>query len=106
MIDAVFAEVAEWASKPRWSGAGFTRVVSELADLPGHPARAIARQHKAAIEVWFAELLAQAGVREPAARGREIALLMEGALSLMLIHGDRTYAEVAAQAAKRLVKVR
>jgi AcrR family transcriptional regulator len=104
MIDAVFAELAEWAAKPRWSGAGFTRAVSELADLPGHPARQIARQHKAAIGHWFAELLKSVNVRSPVERSREIALLMEGALSLMLIHGDRSYAEAAANAAKRLIK--
>ena len=104
MIDAVFEEMAEWATKPRWSGAGFTRVVSELADLPGHPAREIARRHKATIELWFAELLARAGVRSSIQRGREIALLMEGAMSLMLIHGDPTYAKAAAHAAKQLVK--
>src|SRR6516165_5231078 len=33
MIDSLFSQLAEWASKPRWSGAGFTRVVVELADL-------------------------------------------------------------------------
>jgi len=103
MIDAVFAETAEWAGKPQWSGAGFTRVVSELADLPGHPARAIARRHKALIEVWFAELLEAADVPAAADRAREIALLMEGTLSLMLIHGDKSYALAAARAAKRLV---
>jgi AcrR family transcriptional regulator len=41
-----FTELADWAAKPKWSGGGFTRVVVELADLRGHPARAIARQHK------------------------------------------------------------
>jgi AcrR family transcriptional regulator len=46
MVKALFAELAVWASKPRWSSAGFTRLVVELADLPGHPARAIARRHK------------------------------------------------------------
>jgi hypothetical protein len=30
-------------------------------------------------------------------------LLMEGAIALMLIHGDRSYAEAAARAAKRLM---
>ena len=39
LIDTFFAELAAWASKPRWSGGGFTRVVVELADLRGHPAR-------------------------------------------------------------------
>ena len=33
MIDSLFSQLAEWASKPRWSGTGFTRVVVELADL-------------------------------------------------------------------------
>jgi AcrR family transcriptional regulator len=103
MIDALFAQLTEWAAKPRWSGAGFTRVVAELADLPGHPARTIARRHKAMVERWFGETLARAGVAMPAERGREIALLIEGAMSLMLIHGDRSYAQAAAQAAKRLL---
>jgi hypothetical protein len=36
-------------------------------------------------------------------RARELMLLMEGAMVLMLIHGDRKYIDEAAQAAKRLV---
>jgi hypothetical protein len=75
----------------------------ELADLPGHPARAVARQHKAAIERLLAEALAKAGVEASAERAREVALLMEGAMVLMLLHGDRAYAMAAATAAKRLV---
>ena len=43
MIDSCFSQLADWASRPHWAGAGFTRVVVELADLRGHPARAIAR---------------------------------------------------------------
>lgn len=104
MIDSCFAQLADWAAKPRWSGAGFTRVVVELADLRGHPARTIARRHKAAVEAWFAARLAMAKVSSPRERAREITLLMEGAMMLMLIHGDRSYAEAAARAAKRLVR--
>ena len=33
----------------------------------------------------------------------QIMLLLEGAIGLMLVHGDRRYAEVAAGAAKALV---
>ena len=50
LIDSFFTELADGAAKPKWSGGGFTRVVVELADLRGHPARAIARQHKTAVE--------------------------------------------------------
>jgi AcrR family transcriptional regulator len=104
MIDSLFSQIADWAAKPRWSGAGFTRVVVELADLRGHPARGIARRHKAAVEVWFADRLARAKVSSPRERAREVILLTEGAMMLMLIHGDRSYAEAAARAAKRLVR--
>ena len=100
LIDTFFAELAEWASKPRWSGGGFTRVVVELADLRGHPAGTIARRHKAAVEAWIAEGLAAARV----ASAREVMLLMEGAMLLMLVHGDRDYARSAATAAKALVR--
>ena len=67
----------------------------ELADLPGHPARAVAHQHKAALEGYIAEILEDADVASPHDRAREIWLLAEGAMVLMLIHGDRRYADAA-----------
>ena len=103
-IESYFGELADWAAKPRWSGGGFTRVVVELADLRGHPARQIARKHKTEVEKWLADSLRAARVRSPSERAREIMLLTEGAMVLMLIHGDRSYAKAAARAAKRLVR--
>ena len=103
MVTILFAELARWSAKPGWTGAGFTRLAMELADLPGHPARAIAKRHKAALEAWWTDLLDKAGVPAPGERAREVALLIEGATALVLIHGDRGYAEAAAGAAKRLI---
>jgi hypothetical protein len=37
---------------------------------------------------------------QPRNAAREVALLVEEAIALILIHGDRSYAEIAAQAAK------
>jgi AcrR family transcriptional regulator len=104
MLDSLFSDLAYWAAKPRWAGAGFTRLVMELADLPGHPARAIARQHKAAVEAWLAEEFARRRLASPGERAKEVLLLLEGSMSLILIHGDRSIAKTAAQAAKRLTK--
>lgn len=104
LIDTFFSDLAVWAAKPRWSGSGFTRVVIELADLRGHPARAIARRHKTEVERWLADGLTSARIVSPKERAREIMLLMEGAMLLMLTHGDRGYAKAAALAAKALVK--
>jgi AcrR family transcriptional regulator len=58
IVEGMFNELAVWADRPRWAGSGFTRLVIELADLPGHPARLIARRHKAQLERSLAELLA------------------------------------------------
>jgi hypothetical protein len=104
VLESFFGQLLEWARKPRWSGSGFTRLVVELADLPGHPARAIARRAKAVTEAWLAELLAKDRIPSASQRAREIMLLMEGAMVLMLIHGDRSYGEAGLRAAKRLIK--
>jgi len=103
MIDSYFTQLGDWGAKPKYSGGGFTRVVIELADLRGHPARAIARQHKRAVEQWLSDALGADGVASPGERAREIMLLTEGAMALMLIHNDRSYAATAARAAKALV---
>jgi AcrR family transcriptional regulator len=106
LIESYFAQLREWGKKPKYSGGGFTRAVIELAGLRGHPARAIARKHKSAVEKWLADELASTGILSPGDRAREIMLLTEGAMALMLIHGDPGWANSAAQAAKRLLQTR
>jgi AcrR family transcriptional regulator len=103
VIDKIFKGLVAWSSKPDWSGSGYTRLAIELADLPGHPARAVARRHKATMDTYIGSLLEQAGVAEPYERAREIALLIEGAIVKILIHGDRSFAASGAAAAKRLI---
>jgi AcrR family transcriptional regulator len=105
-IDSYFTQLGDWGAKPKYSGAGFTRVVVELADLRGHPARAIARKHKLAVQKWLAEQLGGTGVSSEIDRAREVMLLTEGAMALMLIHGDRSWAVAAARAAKILIQNR
>ncbi len=105
IVDTLFRDLAAWSDKPRWAGSGFTRLVVELADLPGHPARVIARRHKAMLEAHLAELLARANVRSPREIAREIWLLSEGAISLMLVHRDRSYAAAAGLAARKLLRL-
>ncbi len=104
LIDTMFTELANWSAKPRFAGSGFTRVAIELTDLPGHPGRAIARRHKAMLESLVAELFAGAGIPSPRARAREIYVLLEGATALILVHGDRSYAVAAGEAAKILIR--
>ena len=106
LVETLFADLAAWSAAKEWGGSGFTRLAVELADLPGHPARRMARQHKAALERHLSERLEGAGVSEAVTVAREILLLLEGTMVMILIHGDRSYAGAAARAARRLLQSR
>ena len=100
----MFDDIAVWSTRPDFAGTGFTRFVIELADLPGHPARLIARRHKTLIETQIAQALRRAQISLPEKRARELLMLSEGAIVMMLINRDRTYIAAAAEAAKQLVR--
>ena len=91
------------ASEIRQARALFSALPARF-DLPGQPARAIARRAKARTESWLAERLAVARVSNPRERAREIMLLTEGSMALTLIHGGRGYIDAAARAAQQLVR--
>ena len=103
IVRVLFKEFAAWTRSPAWQGSGFTRSVMELADLPGHPSRAAARRHKAAVETWLAERLSGTSLANANQIARQIVLLLEGCHALILIHGDQAYATAAAEAAQLLV---
>lgn len=104
LVESLFAKLEQWASTPRWLGSGFTRLTMELADRPGHPARLAARQHKSAVENWLSGELETLGAQDASELARQIMLLTEGCLSLILIHGDTRYAASAARAAMLLAE--
>jgi AcrR family transcriptional regulator len=106
LVDRLFGSVARWAEpagKGRWTGSGFTRMAMELADLPGHPARIATRRHKSAVQAELARRLAECGARRADIAAAQVQMLLEGAMALILIHGDVRYARLAAAAARKLV---
>lgn len=108
MVERLFAAVAEWAEagavrRTRWTGSGFTRMAMELADLPGHPARVATRRHKAAVQEVLAQHLAACGLHQPRELAAQVQMVLEGAMVMILIHGDVGYARLAGAAAHKLV---
>lgn len=103
-VQAMFDSFRQVAERSRWHGCGFLRTIAELANLPGHPAVKIGRQHKKRFECWLHERLAAEGVAAPAAVARGIMVLMEGAATIMLIHGDGTYVTSAGRLAHDIVQ--
>ncbi len=102
-IEWVFTRIAEAARHPKWKGCGFLRTTAELANLPGHPARKVGAAHKKKVEGWLAEVFGQAGIGASGRLARQVAVLIDGAFSAMLVHRDSEYALVAGQAARTLV---
>jgi len=104
MVTNLFTEFATWSKEAGWRGSGFTRAAMEFAASPGHPARRAARRHKASVEAWLAEQFARHGIGASRGVARQVMLLIEGCHSLILIHGEQSYAEAAAEAARALVE--
>jgi AcrR family transcriptional regulator len=108
LTDRLFAAMESWARqsakrRKHWTGSGFTRMAMELADLPGHPARVATRRHKAEVEAALAQRLAACGISGAQETARQVQMLLEGAMVLILIHGDAGYARLAAAAARKLL---
>lgn len=103
IVADVFARLRIWADAPDWLGSGFSRVSAELADMHGHPARRAASRHKAAVEAWLAERFSATGLGDASQLARQIMVLIEGSMSLALLHGTTEYIGSAMAAAQRLV---
>ncbi len=103
-IEAIFTNLARVARHPKWKGCGFLRTAAELASMPGHPAIRAGAKHKQGFEDWLAGEIEAYGVGEARELAREVILLMDGAFSIMLVHRNPEYIEVAGRAAGRLVR--
>lgn len=102
-ILAVFYGISKTVNHPKWRGCGFQRTAGELANKPGHPAIKAASSHKKNIENWLMKELTLYKLANAEITARQVALLLEGALSMMLIHHDTSYIEEAGNAAALLV---
>lgn len=102
-MERMFGHLAQRALEPRWRGCAFTRVICELADLPGHPAAIAARAHKQGFEAWLRGLLEEEGWAEAAELARMLMALLDGGIVQTLTHRDPAYARAAGAAATRLL---
>lgn len=104
-IAAIFGDIGRLASRARWRGCGFLRAAAELADVPGHPALKRGAEHKARLEGWLLNILAQHYRHASAVlAARQIAILLDGLFSAMLVHRNADYAEAAGAAAATLLR--
>jgi AcrR family transcriptional regulator len=101
---APFAMLEPWFTGPGFRGCPFMNAALELHD-PDHPARAVARRHKAATRDAFASAARAAGCEDDAAAALadQLALLFDGAIAQAQTRDPRTVARAAHAAATALV---
>ena len=100
---ALFAMLAKQVKSPAWKGCPFARAVAELSTPADHPALEVAVKHKTMFESWLRERFTADGLDDPTVLARQVMVLLDGAITQMLIHRDPVYAEAAGAAAGALV---
>lgn len=101
-LRAFFAALKEWFESPGFRGCAFQNATIELAD-PAHPGTQFVRGHKRR----FTEIL-RGFVEESVGKSASklvpmVAMLVEGAIVTAVVHGSADAAEVARDAAFKLV---
>lgn len=103
---APFAMLEPWFASKGFRGCPFMNASLELHD-PAHPARAVARRHKAATRDVFATAAGAAGYDAAwaGALADQLALLFDGAIAQAQMRDPQTVARAALAAAQALVSV-
>lgn len=94
-LGRLFHRLGALANSREWVGCGFMRVTAELANMPGHPALAVARAHKLAVQEWLRDGLEAEGWSDSETIARAILVLIDGTVAQLLMHRNPAYAEAA-----------
>ena len=103
-IEALFDLFAKQAENPGWHGCPFARAVCESPEHTDGRVAQLAAHHKRAFEDWLADHLVAQGVSGHELVAKQLMVLVDGAVTQLLIHRDRAYAKAAKQAAVTLLQ--
>ena len=101
-LRAFFAALKEWFESPGFRGCAFQNAAVELAD-PAHPGTEFVRGHKQRFGEFLRGLVEEAVGKAAAKIAPAVALLVEGAIVTAVIQGKADAADVARNAALKLV---
>jgi len=100
---AMFDALGEWFSGKDYSGCMFINASAEYA-RPDDPIHMVAGEHKKLILKFLRELTVAAGATEPEKLADGLMFLMEGAIVMSYVAGDKDAAARAKKAAKMLLQ--
>jgi AcrR family transcriptional regulator len=101
-LRAFFAVLKEWFETPGFRGCAFQNAAVELAD-PAHPGTEFVRGHKQRFGELLRGLIEEAVGKAASKVAPAVALLVEGAIVTAVIQGSPEPADVARDAALKLV---
>jgi AcrR family transcriptional regulator len=101
-LRAFFAALKDWFETPGFRGCAFQNAAVELAD-PAHPGSAFARGHKRRFSEFLRGLVEEAVGKSAAKIAAAVAILVEGAIVTAVVQGTPDAADVARDAALKLV---
>jgi len=101
-LRAFFAALKEWFEAPGFRGCAFQNAAVELAD-PDHPGTEFVRGNKERFGEFLRGLVEEAVGKSAAKVAPAVALLVEGAIVTAVIQGKPDAADVARDAALKLV---
>ena len=99
----IFDALDEWLSGNKFSGCMFINASAEFAG-PDDPIHMAASEHKNLVLKYLRELTKAAGTTEPEDLADALMLLMEGAIVMAYVAGDRKAAARAKTAARKLIQ--
>jgi len=100
---AIFDALDEWFSSKGFSGCMFINASAEFAD-PANPVHRTAAEHKNLMLRHVRELAEAAGAADPDQLAHGLMLLMEGAIVMRYVAGDKKAAAHAKTAAETLLR--
>lgn len=98
----VFDWLHAWFSQPGYRGCAFINSVGELGAVAADVGRT-AQHHKQQLQQYLTGLARQLPVEDPDTVGRQLGLLIDGAITTAAITGDAAAARDARQAAAALI---
>jgi AcrR family transcriptional regulator len=101
-LRAFFAGLKEWCEKPGFRGCPFQNAAVELAD-PSHPGTEFVRGHKLRFSEFLRGLVEESIGKSAAKVAAAVTILIEGAIVTAVIQGSPDAADVARDAALKLV---
>ena len=100
---ATFDALEQWFFTPDFRGCAFINAAGEIGDAGG-PIRAVAKEHKVKLRDYLRELAAEHGAADPDQLASEFLILIDGAITVALVMGNKNAAREAQQLARKLLQ--